>query len=109
MDNNRINQMREKAAKIRQEVKDFAETPEGKALNTRLKLSRNIIALLKSQKLSQAEFSRRIDMKPTQFNRIVQADENITLAMITRIADGFGVPESRLLRDIRQPKEPAGV
>jgi transcriptional regulator with XRE-family HTH domain len=101
--------MKDKAAKIRQEIKEFADTPEGKALNTRMKLARNIIALLKAKKFSQAEFARSIGMKPTQFSRIVQGDENITLALVSRIADGFGVPDERLFKAPRKSPEPAGT
>jgi Helix-turn-helix. len=83
----------------------FAETPEGKALDARMEFARNLIALLKTRKTNQAEFSRSIGMKPAQFNRIVMAEENVTLPTIKRIADGFGVPIARLFRAPRKSPE----
>lgn len=109
MDTAKIARMRKMAEDIRREAKEFAETPEGRALETRLKLARNIIGLLKTKKMSQAEFARNIGMKPTQFSRIVQGDENITLAMVSRIADGFGVSDERLFRKPRERRETVGT
>lgn len=97
------------AEDIRGEAEEFSRTPEGRALETRLKLARNIIALLKTKKMSQAEFARSIGMKPTQFSRIVQGDENITLSMVSRIADGFRVSDERLFKKPRERKEAVGV
>ncbi len=92
-------------ARIRQaEIEDdaFGETEEGKALDARMEFARNLIALLKSHKISQAELCRRINMKPAQMSRIVNAEDNVTLPTICRIADGFGVPPSRLFQETPQ-------
>ncbi len=94
-------------AAARRRNDDFAATPDGKALDARMEFARNLIALLKTRKMNQAEFSRSIGMKPAQFNRIVQAEENVTLPTIHRIADGFGVPVSRLFRKLRETRETA--
>ncbi len=95
------------AEEIRRETEEFVRTPEGRAQETRLRLARNIIGLLKTRKLSQAEFARTIGMKPTQFSRIVQGDENITLAMVSRLAEGFGVADERLFQKPRKTREMA--
>lgn len=105
MDTAKIARMRKMAEDIRRETKDFIRTPEGRAQETRLKLARNILGLLKTRKMSQAEFARSIGMKPTQFSRIIQGDENITLAMVSRLAEGFGVPDERLFKVSHGRKE----
>lgn len=103
MDKRRVMSVREKIALVRKRGEDFRQTPEGRALDNRMLVSRNIIALLKSRKLTQSEFCGRIDMKIAQFNRIVMGDENITVFTATRIADGFGVHISRLYQKPRKP------
>lgn len=107
MDKAKVARMRKMAEDIRRETKEYIQTPEGRAQETRLKLARNVIGLLKTKKMSQAEFARSIGMKPTQFSRIIQGDENITLAMVSRLADGFGVTEERLFKTPRERREPA--
>ncbi len=95
-------------AKARQaEIEDdaFGETEEGRALDARMEFARGVIALLKSRKMTQADLCRRIDMKPAQMSRIVNAEENVTLPTIRRIADGFGVPMARLFRKPRETAE----
>ncbi len=111
MDTARIARMRKMAEEIRGEAAAFAQTPEGRALETRLTLARNIIGLLKTRKTTQAEFARSIGMKPTQLSRIVQGDENITLAMVSRLADGLGVKDERLFQKLHttNTREMAGA
>ena len=109
MDKAKIRELKELIASSRRRNAAFAATPEGRALETRMEFARNLIWLLKSRKTNQAEFCRRIGMKPTQFNRIVHADENVTIATATRIADGFGVHPSRLFQKPRKPRETAGA
>lgn len=109
MDKERVKELKEKIALARKRDEEFAETPEAKALDARMEFARNLIALLKSHKTNQAEFSRLIGMKPAQFNRIVQAEDNVTLPTIKRIADGFGVPMARLFKAPPKPKEPVAV
>jgi antitoxin component HigA of HigAB toxin-antitoxin module len=104
--------MKELQARIRQaEIEDdaFGETEEGKALDARMDFARTMIALLKSQKITQAELCRRINMKPTQMSRIINAEDNVTLPTICRIADGFGIPPSRLFQKPRKARETAGA
>lgn len=100
--------MRELQARIRQvEIEDdaFGETEEGRALDARMEFARNLIGLLKSRKITQAELCRRIGMKPARMSRIVNAEENVTLPTIRRIADGFGVHSSRLFQKPRKIRE----
>jgi antitoxin component HigA of HigAB toxin-antitoxin module len=109
MDKVKRKELEKLIAAARKRNDEFGETPEGKALDARMEFARNLIALLKTHKVNQADFSRSIGMKPAQFNRIVQADENVTLPTIKRIADGFGVPMARLFKPPRKSPEPAGA
>lgn len=81
---------------------EFGESEEGRALDARMEFARNLIALLKSHKITQAELCRHISMKPAQMSRIVNAEENVTLPTIRRLADGFSVPMARLFRKPRE-------
>lgn len=109
MDKAKLKELKAMIAHARKRDEEFAKTPEARALDSRMEFSRNLIALLKWKKISQAEFCRQIDMKPAQFNRIVQADENVTIATATRIADGFGVHISRLYQKPRKRREAVGA
>lgn len=109
MDKMNRGELEEMIAAARRRNDDYAETPEGKALEARMEFARNLIGLLKTRKTNQAEFSRSIGMKPVQFNRIVNAEENVTLPTIKRIADGFGVPIARLFKAPKKAPEPAGA
>lgn len=109
MDKKRLKTIKEKIAFARKRNEEFAKTPEGKALDSRMLVSRNIIGLLKWRKLTQSGFCEQIGMKVAQFNRIVMADENITVFTATRIADGFGVHISRLYQKPRKSRETAGA
>jgi hypothetical protein len=101
--------LKEKIAFAHKRDEEFGKTPEGRALDNRMLVSRNIIALLKYRKMTQSGFCERIGMKLAQFNRIVMGDENITVFTATRIADGFGVHISRLYQKPRKSLEPAGT
>jgi transcriptional regulator with XRE-family HTH domain len=90
--------MREMAAEIRRRNEAFAKTPEGEEFDLRLEFTANLLRALKARRITQAEFCRKIGMKPPQFTRIVQGDMNITLTMVGRIAKGLGVHPSRLFR-----------
>jgi DNA-binding XRE family transcriptional regulator len=105
MDKAKMKELKELIAVSRKYGGESARTPEGRALESRMEFARNLIGLLKSRKTNQAEFCRTIGMKPAQFNRIVQADENVTIATATRIADGFGVHISRLYQKPRKARE----
>lgn len=109
MEQTKLKRMRKMIAEIQSEAEEFARTPEAEALDARLDMSRNIIALLKSRKMTQVEFCRKIGMKPTQLSRIVKADENVTITTQARIAHGFGVPIARLLKTLPKSKEAAAV
>lgn len=109
MDKMKRMELAEMIAAARKRNDEFAETPEGKALDARMEFARNLIGLLKTRKINQAEFSRSIGMKPAQFNRIVQAEENVTLPTIHRIAAGFGVPVARLFRKPKEVREMVGA
>ncbi len=98
--------IQEKIALAYKRDEEFGRTPEGRALDNRMLVARNIIALLKFRKTTQSEFCDRIKMKLAQFNRIVMGDENITVFTATRIADGFGVHISRLYQKPRKAREP---
>ncbi len=106
MDQKRMKDIKAKARQAEIEDDAFGETEEARALDVRMDFARSMIALLKSQKITQAELCRRIGMKPAQMSRIVNAEENVTLPTIRRIADGFGVPMARLFR---KPRETAGA
>jgi transcriptional regulator with XRE-family HTH domain len=99
--------IQEKIALAHKRNDEFGQTPEGRALDNRMLVARNIIALLKSRKTTQSEFCAGIGMKLAQFNRIVMGDENITVFTATRIADGFGVHISRLYQKSRNRSEAA--
>jgi len=105
MDKKQMKTVAEKIAFAHKRDEDFGDTPEGRALDNRMLVSRNIIALLKYRKLTQSEFCDKIGMKLAQFNRIVMGDENITVFTATRIADGFGVHISRLYQKPRKSRE----
>lgn len=107
MDKRGITDLKRKAAQIRQQGAEYAKTPEGRELGTRMEFAANLLKTLKAKKLTQSEFCRRIGMKTPQFSRIVQGDENITINMITRLADGLGVHPGKLLKEPRKLKEPA--
>lgn len=109
MDKKRGMTIQDKIALAHKRNEEFGQTPEGRALDNRMLVSRNIIALLKSRKVTQSEFCERIGMKLAQFNRIVMGDENITVFTATRIADGFGVHISRLYQKPRKSPEPVGT
>ncbi len=96
--------IQEKIAFAHKRDEDFSQTPEGRALDNRMLVARNIISLLKYRKTTQSEFCEHIGMKLAQFNRIVMGDENITVLTATRIADGFGVHISRLYQKPRKRK-----
>lgn len=98
MAKNGIERMREMAARINSEAEEFADTPESRELDIRMDFAVNLLKTLKRKKMTQAEFCRTINMKPPQFTRIVQGDENITMRMIVRIADGLGVSVARLFK-----------
>lgn len=106
MDKGGMTSVSEKIARVRKRGEDFGRTPEGRALDNRLLVSRNIIGLLKTRKMTQSVFCEEIGMKLAQFNRIVMGDENITVFTATRIADGFGVHISRLYQKPRKSPEP---
>ncbi len=78
---------------------EWSETPEGRDHEFRLNFSRNLAKALKAKKLTNIAFCQRIGMKNPQFSRIIQGDENITLALIRRIAEGLDVPADRLFRE----------
>lgn len=109
MDKNKLKRLKEQVAAAHVADEAFGDTIEAKALDARMEFARNLNELLKWKKISQAEFCRQIGMKPTQFSRIVQADENVTITTATRIADGFGVHISRLYQKPRKRKATAEV
>jgi transcriptional regulator with XRE-family HTH domain len=86
------------ADRIHREAEEFSRTPESRELDIRMDFAVNLLKNLKRKKMTQAEFCRTINMKPPQFTRIVQGDENITMRMIARIADGLGIPAARLFK-----------
>lgn len=106
MDQARVRRMREMAVRINREAKEFADTPEGRELDLRMDFAVNLLKALKRKKMTQADFCRIINMKPPQFTRIVQGDENITMRMISRISDGLGIPAARLFKTPPWRKEP---
>lgn len=109
MDKGKMKSVKDKIAAVRRRGREFGKTPEGRALDNRMLVSRNIIGLLKSRRITQSGFCEQIGMKLAQFNRIVMGDENITVFTATRIADGFGVHISRLYQKPRKSPEPAGA
>ncbi len=107
MDKKTVRTLKEKIAFAHKRDEAFRQTPEGKALDNRMLIARNIIGLLKWRKVTQSEFCDQIGMKVAQFNRIVMGDENITVSTATRISDGFGVHISRLYQKPRKARETA--
>ncbi len=106
MDKKRGMTIQDKITLAHKRNEEFGQTPEGRALDSRMLVARNIIALLKSRRVTQSEFCEGIGMKLAQFNRIVMGDENITVFTATRIADGFDVHISRLYQKPRKVQEP---
>ncbi len=104
-----VTEMKQKIARIRKHADDFAKTPEGRELAHRMMFATNLLKTLKAEKMTQADFCRKINMKSSQLSRIAQGDENITMAMITRIADGLGVHPDKLFKEPRKSREPAGA
>jgi hypothetical protein len=98
MDKNRVAELRRMIADSQKHSEDFAQTPEGREIDLRMDFATNLLKALKSKKITKADFCRTINMKPPQFTRIIQGDENITMRMISRIADGLGVPAARLFK-----------
>ena len=97
-----VAELKRMAAKVRQQAEDYAKTPEGQELGLRTEFATNLLKALKAKKMTQADFCRKINMKSPQFTRIVQGNENITLAMVSRIARGLGAHPQ--LRFKRMPK-----
>ncbi|MDR1613509.1 MAG: helix-turn-helix domain-containing protein [Planctomycetota bacterium] len=95
--------MKARAKRIINRSKQWAETPEGKDHEFRLNFSRNLAKALKGRKMTNQALCDRIGMKHPQFSRIIQGDENITMALIRRIADGLDMPADRLFRKSREP------
>lgn len=77
---------------------EWARTPEGLEHELRLEFSRNLAKTLRAKRMTNTMFCEKIGMKSAQFSRIIQGDENITLAMVARISGGLGVHPSRLFR-----------
>lgn len=104
MGKNEVTAMKARAKRILEGAKNWAETPEGKDHEFRLNFSRNLAKALKARKMTNQALCDRIGMKHPQFSRIIQGDENITMALIRRIAEGLDMPADRLFK---QPKEVA--
>ena len=100
-----IEEMRERAKRIIKTSEEWAETPEGRDHEFRLRFARNLAAALKSRKLTNMAFCEIIGMKHPQLSRIIQGDENITMAMGRRIADGLGIDPGRLYQKPRKSRE----
>ncbi len=109
MDTDRMAELKLMVEKSRRESEEFALTPEGRELDLRMDFAVNLLKTLKRKKMTQADFCRIINMKPPQFTRIVQGDENITMRMISRIADGLGVPAARLFKTPPRRREQIGA
>ena len=101
-----VNEMKARARRIIEGAKNWAETPEGKDHEFRLNFSRNLAKALKARKMTNQALCDRISMKHPQFSRIIQGDENITMSLIRRIAEGLEMPADRLFK---QPRETAGA
>lgn len=101
-----VNEMKSRVRRIIEGAKSWAETPEGKDHEFRLNFSRNLAKALKTRKMTNQALCDRIAMKHPQFSRIIQGDENITMSLIRRIAEGLEMPADRLFK---QPRETAGA
>ncbi len=99
--------MKRKAALIRKHAEEYAKTPEGRELTHRMIFAANPLKILRSKRMTRADFCRKINMESFQFSRIAQGDENITMAMITRIADGLGVPPTSFSRKSEKRRMPS--
>lgn len=94
-----VTELKRMAAKVRQQAEDYAKTPEGEELGLRMEFAIDLLKAIKARKMTQADFCRKIGMKSPQFARIIQGNENITLAMVNRLARGLGVrPQIRFKR-----------
>lgn len=92
-------ELNDMAAKIRKQAEDYAKTPEGEELGLRMEFATDLLKAIKAKKMTQADFCRKIGMKTPQFARIIQGNENITLAMVSRLARGLGAqPQIRFKR-----------
>lgn len=94
-----VAELKSMAARVRRQAEDYAKTPEGEELGLRMEFAIDLLKAIKARKMTQADFCRKIGMKSSQFARIVQGNENITLAMVTRLARGLDVrPQIRFKR-----------
>ncbi len=109
MDKDKLARMKRMVDESRKQAEEFSKTPEGRELDLRMDFAVNLLKTLKRKKMTQADFCRLIGMKPPQFTRIVQGDENITMRMISRIADGLGVPAAKLFKAPAWRKEQVGA
>ena len=105
MDKNRIAELKQMIANSQKQSEEFAKTPEGKEIELRMDFATNLLKALKVKKMTKADFCRIIGMKPPQFTRIIQGDENITMRMISRISEGLGIPAAKLFKAPKMREE----
>jgi DNA-binding Xre family transcriptional regulator len=99
-----IAEMKRMAAEVRRRGREYAKTEEGQELELRMEFAASLLKTLRAKKMTNAEFCRKIGMKSPQFSRIIQGDENITLAMVSRIVGALGYhPEIKFKRIHREP------
>lgn len=97
-----VAELKRMAAKVRKQADEYAKTPEGQELGFRMEFAANLLKAIKAKKMTQADFCRKINMKSPQFARIIQGNENITLAMVSRLARGLGAyPQIRFKRALK--------
>lgn len=98
MDKN-IAEMKRMAATVREQGAAYEQTDEGQELVLRMEFAASLLKALRAKKMTNAEFCRKIGMKSPQFSRIIQGDENVTLAMVSRIVRALGYhPEIKFKR-----------
>jgi DNA-binding Xre family transcriptional regulator len=106
MEQGKLKTMKKRIAAAMKRNDEWANTPEGREFDARLRFANNLAVAMKRKKMTQADLCAAINMKQPQMSRIMAGEENIGLTMLDRIAGGLGIDPSRL---VRKPKEPVGA
>jgi len=71
-------------------LKNTEESYVGSELDLRFEIVEFIIQKLSNSRMTQSKLAAKLKMKPSQLNRILKAESNLTLETIARIFHAFG-------------------
>lgn len=71
-----------------------------KPITLAVKLGQSLRAQRRAAGLSQDDFADRIHMHRAYYSAIERGEKNITLTTLQRVAAGFGVSMSSLIKDL---------